>query len=91
MSKFASSLKVGAPDDEGVMLGPIQNSMQFERVKGFFEDVKKNNYKIAAGKAEVDPSKGYFVTPTIVDNPPNGSRIIEEEPFGEFGLEERTW
>jgi acyl-CoA reductase-like NAD-dependent aldehyde dehydrogenase len=27
-------------------------------------------------------SKGYFITPTIIDNPPETSRIVTEEPFG---------
>ena len=84
MAEFASTLKVGAPDDEGVALGPIQNAMQYERVKQFFDDTKKNNYKFAVGKAEVAAGKGFYIQPTIVDNPPNGSMIIEEEPFGEF-------
>jgi len=84
MAKFASSLKVGNPNDEGVMLGPIQNAMQYEKVKGFFADVKKNGYKFAHGKADVEEGKGFFIQPTIIDNPPNGSRIIEEEPFGQY-------
>nr|POE62290.1 putative aldehyde dehydrogenase fus7 [Quercus suber] len=54
-----SSVKTGA-SDSGALLGPIQNHMQFERVKEFFKDTK----------------------PTIIDNPPNDSRIIQEEPFG---------
>lgn len=82
MTKFAATLKVGGADAN---LGPIQNEMQYERVKGFFDDVKKNGYKIAhGGNAEYKEGKGFFVEPTIVDNPPNGSRIIEEEPFGTF-------
>lgn len=83
MTKVAEGLKVGSPDEAGVMLGPIQNSMQYERVKGFFEDVKKNGYKVAAGSDEVTAGKGFFITPTIIDNPPEDSRIIQEEPFGE--------
>lgn len=87
MSKFASSLKVGSPDEEGVMLGPIQNAMQYERVKGFFADTKANGYKFAAGKPEVEEGKGFFIQPTIIDNPPSDSRIIAEEPFGTFSPE----
>lgn len=82
MAKAAASLKVGSPDEEGVMLGPIQNSMQYERVKSFFADSKKNGYKFAAGGPDVSESKGYFIQPTIIDNPPNDSMIIAEEPFG---------
>jgi acyl-CoA reductase-like NAD-dependent aldehyde dehydrogenase len=27
-------------------------------------------------------SKGHFVEPSIIDNPPEDSRIVVEEPFG---------
>jgi len=84
MAKAAQNLKVGSPDEAGVMLGPVQNAMQYERVKGFFADSKKQGYTFAAGGPDVESSKGYFIQPTIIDNPPNDSRIIAEEPFGEF-------
>jgi len=78
-------MKIGDPEDSSTELGPIQNSMQYERVKGFYTDVKQNGYKIAAGSTEISNEHGgYFLQPTIVDNPPNDSRIIQEEPFGEF-------
>ncbi|GAB7351735.1 hypothetical protein MBLNU459_g2320t1 [Dothideomycetes sp. NU459] len=82
MTKAAANLKVGNPNEEGVMLGPVQNAMQYERVVGFFEDSKKQGYTFAAGKPDVETGKGYFIQPTIIDNPPNDSRIISEEPFG---------
>ncbi|KAI4135613.1 MAG: hypothetical protein LQ347_000509, partial [Umbilicaria vellea] len=58
MVKFAQGLKVGASEEEGVMLGPIQNQMQYEKVTQFFEDSKKNGYKFAAGPDVVQSSKG---------------------------------
>jgi acyl-CoA reductase-like NAD-dependent aldehyde dehydrogenase len=82
MGEFAKTLKVGQGDEEGVMLGPIQNEMQYERVKGFFEEGKGKGWKYAAGGTLRAMEKGYFITPTIVDNPPSDSRIIMEEPFG---------
>lgn len=82
MVDFAKTLKVGSYDEEGVMLGPIQNSMQYEKVKGFFNDTKTNGYKFAVGEPDVASSKGFFVQPTIIDNPPEDSRIVQEEPFG---------
>lgn len=82
MAKAAANLKVGSPGESGVALGPIQNAMQYDRVKGFFADSKKHGYKFAVGGPDVEKSKGYFIQPTIIDNPPNDSRIIAEEPFG---------
>ena len=81
MVNFVKTIKVGEPDS-GSLLGPVQNQMQFERVKGFFEDTKSKGYKVAVGADTVEKSNGFFVTPTIIDNPPNDSRIIAEEPFG---------
>ena len=75
-------LKVGGSDEEGVMLGPIQNEMQYEKVKGYFADTKSKGYKVAYGSTDVQASKGFFVHPTIIDNPPDDSLIVQEEPFG---------
>ncbi|KAI7968782.1 hypothetical protein EIK77_002778 [Talaromyces pinophilus] len=76
------SLKVGEGNDPGVFMGPIQNNMQYERVKGMFEHVKDEKLDIVAG-GDIPSGKGYFVNPTIVDRPPETSRLVVEEPFGE--------
>ncbi|OCT49971.1 putative aldehyde dehydrogenase-like protein [Cladophialophora carrionii] len=78
----AKSLKVGPSNDDGVMLGPIQNSMQYEKVKTFFKDTKEHGYKFALGSGDVPETNGFFINPTIVDNPPDDSFIVQEEPFG---------
>lgn len=79
--EFVNSLKVGNGLEEGVVLGPIQNSVQYDRVQGFFDDVEKENMKIAVGGRAAN-SKGYFINPTIIDNPKDDSKIVTEEPFG---------
>ncbi|USW53787.1 Putative aldehyde dehydrogenase domain, aldehyde/histidinol dehydrogenase [Septoria linicola] len=81
MVNFTKTLTVGPPS-EGAFLGPIQNSMQYEKVKSYFSDTKKQGYKFAVGPEEVAAGKGFFIQPTIIDNPPNDSKIIQEEPFG---------
>lgn len=82
MTNFTKNLKTGNAEDDETMLGPVQNQMQYERVKGFFEDSKAKGYKFVAGAPDVASGKGFFIQPTIIDNPPNDSRIIQEEPFG---------
>lgn len=80
--KFAQSIKSGEGNEEGVFLGPVQNSMQFEKVKTFFNDIEKEKWNVAVG-GKNDPNKpGYFITPTIIDNPADNARIVTEEPFG---------
>ncbi|MCJ1471737.1 hypothetical protein MMC13_000377 [Lambiella insularis] len=63
-------------------IGPLQNKMQFEKVKGFFEDSKAQGHEVLIGGDIPTGKKGYFASPTIIRNPPNDSRIIMEEPFG---------
>ena len=87
MVNFTKSMKVGSSDEDGVLLGPVQNQMQYEKVKGFFADSKAKGYKFAVGSPDISDSKGFFIQPTIIDNPPNDSRIITEEPFGKLYLD----
>lgn len=83
MVKHTKTLKMGEGNEDGVFLGPIQNSMQYERVKGFFGDIEKENLNVAVGGKNPD-GPGYFVTPTIIDRPKEDSRLVTEEPFGKF-------
>lgn len=75
--------KVGG-DEEGVTHGPIQNSMQFEKVKNLYAEIEKEKWTVATGGRSDLGRPGYFVEPTIIDRPPLDSRIVTEEPFGEF-------
>ena len=79
---FAKNLKAGPASDESNMLGPIQNEMQYEKVKGFFEDTKKQGYKFVHGDPDVAKSNGFFIQPTLIDSPPSNSMIWAEEQFG---------
>lgn len=87
MVSFTKGLKVGNPLVADVDIGPIQNSMQYAKVQSFFADCKENGYRIAidAHPRILNDStgrKGYFITPTIIDNPPNRSKLVTEEQFG---------
>jgi acyl-CoA reductase-like NAD-dependent aldehyde dehydrogenase len=79
--RHVKGYKVGDGSRQGVSHGPIQNSMQYERVKTFFNDIKTQGWKVAIG-GEIEEAQGYFITPTIIDRPPEKSRIVVEEPFG---------
>ncbi len=78
-----TSLQVGPGDQPDVYLGPIQNAMQYDKVKVFFSDIEKENLKVAVG-GKIPEGKGYFITPTIIDRPGPDSKIVKEEPFGQY-------
>ncbi|KAM5345949.1 hypothetical protein ACJ41O_011810 [Fusarium nematophilum] len=80
MSAVANSLKTGDPIEEDTYAGPLQNESQFTKVKRLNEDSKAYVY----GKVPelfCNP-RGYFMPPTIINNPPEDSRIMKEEQFG---------
>ncbi|KAG0648786.1 aldehyde dehydrogenase FUS7 [Hyphodiscus hymeniophilus] len=79
--KHTAALKVGEGNEDGVFLGPLQNAMQYERVKGFFSEIETQGQNVAVG-GKNPGGKGYFITPTIIDRPPEDSRLVVEEPFG---------
>jgi acyl-CoA reductase-like NAD-dependent aldehyde dehydrogenase len=82
LSGIAGNFKQGNPYEEGVMVGPIQNEMQYNKLKDFIADSKKFGHKFVAGTKEVAESEGYFIKPTVLDNPPTDSYIFSEEQFG---------
>lgn len=83
MVAFTNEIKVGSSQERDVLLGPIQNEMQYEKVKQYFTESKSQGHNFVAGKQDVLNSKGYFVQPTIIDNPPSHSKLVTEEPFGQ--------
>jgi acyl-CoA reductase-like NAD-dependent aldehyde dehydrogenase len=79
LAKLANEAIVGDGSEQGTQIGPIQNKMQFEKVKEFLEDARKNG-KVIAGGEPLD-RKGYFIPPTIVRDIPDDARLVKEEQF----------
>ena len=81
MVDIARSVKVGNGQQEGTQLGPVQNRKQFERLVSLLDEARAQGLRFLTG-GEVSKGKGYFVPPTLVDNPPDDARIVREEVFG---------
>ncbi len=78
---YAKTVKVGDGLKQGTDLGPIQNRMQFEKLKDLLSDAKTNGCRFLLG-GDVSDEPGFFVPVTIVDNPSEDSRVVVEEAFG---------
>lgn len=79
--EYARTVKVGdgaLPDTD---LGPIQNRMQFEKLKDLLADAKASGLRFLLG-GEVPEQPGFLVPVTLIDNPPEDSRVVVEEAFG---------
>ncbi|KAL2127464.1 hypothetical protein VTI74DRAFT_10690 [Chaetomium olivicolor] len=77
-----NNIKMGGGFEPGVVMGPVQNSMQFEFLKDMYAQIEKSGWKAALEDKVRTRGKGYFVEPAIIDNPPEDSRIVVEELFG---------
>jgi aldehyde dehydrogenase (NAD+) len=79
--EYAKTVKVGDGAEQGTQIGPIQNSAQYRRVLELIQDAKDNGYTFLIG-GNASEAPGYFVPVTILDNPPETARIVQEEQFG---------
>jgi acyl-CoA reductase-like NAD-dependent aldehyde dehydrogenase len=80
LTKLAGATVVGDGLDAATQMGPLQNRVQFEKVKEFLADAHAHGQVIAGGKA-LDRA-GYFIAPTIVRDIPDEARLVQEEQFG---------
>jgi betaine-aldehyde dehydrogenase len=82
LSEQAKSTKVGLPDDEDALLGPVNNANQLQRVTGFLSRLP-DHAKVLAGGGRVSAlGDGYFLEPTVVDGLQQDDEAIQNEIFG---------
>jgi acyl-CoA reductase-like NAD-dependent aldehyde dehydrogenase len=80
LAELARHVVVGDGLDAATEMGPLQNKVQFEKVKEFLEDARANGKVIAGGN--VLDREGYFIAPTIVRDIADDARLVQEEQFG---------
>lgn len=80
LARLAEAAVVDDGLQQGTQIGPVQNAMQFEKVRGFLESARADG-TIAAGGQAMERA-GYFIRPTIVRDVTDGDRIVDEEQFG---------
>lgn len=47
-----------------------------------YDEIQKQGWKTALKGDVLATKDGYFIEPAVIDNPPEDSRIVVEEPFG---------
>jgi succinate-semialdehyde dehydrogenase/glutarate-semialdehyde dehydrogenase len=76
-----SKLKVGPGLEADTKMGPLAFKRRVPAIAGFVEDADSRGAKILAGGHNLG-DKGSFFEPTVVDEPPDDSKLMTEEPFG---------
>lgn len=80
IAELARNTVVDDGAKQGAKVGPIQNAMQFEKVKALLEDAKQRGTVLAGGEPLDRP--GYFIPPTIVRDLDDDAPLVREEQFG---------
>jgi betaine-aldehyde dehydrogenase len=80
LAEQAKGTRTGAPDDEDVLYGPLNNARQLERVGGFLDRLPDHASLDAGGSRQGD--RGYFYTPTVVSGLRQSDELIQDEVFG---------
>ena len=65
-----------------MLLGPLVSAGQYQKVLGMIEQGTREATLISGGKRPAHLSHGYFLEPTIFDEPADNASIWREEVFG---------
>jgi betaine-aldehyde dehydrogenase len=82
LAEQARGSKVGMPDDEDALFGPVNSAGQLARVTGFLERLPDHATVSAGGHRVSALGEGYFVEPTVVSGVRQEDEVIQNEIFG---------
>jgi acyl-CoA reductase-like NAD-dependent aldehyde dehydrogenase len=80
LAALADAAIVGDGMKDETNFGPLQNKMQFDKVRSLMEQTHRDGKYIAGG--DVGDGKGYFIRPSIVRDIADDARLVREEQFG---------
>jgi len=80
LAEQARATRTGAPDEDGVDYGPLNNADQLARVQGFLDRVPDHAEVVTGGSAP--RGDGYYYPPTVVAGLRQDDELIQTEVFG---------
>jgi betaine-aldehyde dehydrogenase len=80
ITEQAKSTRTGAPDDEDVLYGALNNATQLERVSGMVDRLPDHASVATGGRRQ--GSVGYFYEPTVLAGLQQDDEQIQNEIFG---------
>jgi betaine-aldehyde dehydrogenase len=80
LAEQARNTKVGAPDEDDVLYGPLNNAAQLDRVGGMLSRLPDHAQVLAGGHRQGE--RGYFWQPTVVSDLQQDDEVSQNEIFG---------
>jgi aldehyde dehydrogenase (NAD+) len=80
----AEAMKVGAPNSDGMVMGPVSSKMQYDKIQSLIQKGIDEGAKLVSGGTgrAAGFDKGYYVKPTVFGGVKNDMTIAREEIFG---------
>jgi len=82
LAEQARAARVGLPDDDEALLGPVNSANQLDRVTGFLDRLPDHAQIRAGGSRAEGFAGGFFMQPTVVSDLQQDDEIIQDEVFG---------
>jgi acyl-CoA reductase-like NAD-dependent aldehyde dehydrogenase len=80
LARLADATVVDDGSEQGTQMGPLQNRVQYDKVRALIDETRNDGKIIAGGTLPEGP--GYFIRPTIVRDIDDNARLVREEQFG---------
>jgi aldehyde dehydrogenase (NAD+) len=77
----AEQMRIGAPWEDGVDIGPVINETAVEKIHSYTEIGKDEGAKLLTGGERIE-GHGFYYRPTVFAEVEPGMRIAQEEIFG---------
>jgi acyl-CoA reductase-like NAD-dependent aldehyde dehydrogenase len=81
LKALAEAMPMGDGMQPGMVMGPIQNRMQFDKVSRLVERARAEGATIVCG-GQPKPGPGNFYPLTLVTDIADGAALVDEEQFG---------
>jgi acyl-CoA reductase-like NAD-dependent aldehyde dehydrogenase len=81
LKEIAQAVPMGNGMQDGIVMGPIQNKMQYDKVVALVESARQAGATIVCGGTPAG-GVGYFYPLTLVTGLEDGARLVDEEQFG---------
>lgn len=79
--EIANAQVIGDGLDSSTTFGPVQNKMQYHKVKMLIDDAVAQGGQVITIRKQFKES-GYFIAPTLVTDVQEGIALVDEEQFG---------
>ena len=84
-----SELKIGNPNTEGVVIGPLIDQVHLNRVDEWVNEARANGAEVLIGGHIVDRENNIYA-PTLLTSTKEEMRIVSEEAFGPVAIIEKV-